>query len=843
MTTTVTTTSDSIGTISTTSTSTTFDGVVTDVSIIPYMRHQLVQFTADGLRPNRRIYFFFDDTEITDYIIKTDELTLDENSNVSIFSTGFSNADVITIGSNTHSALQASRLFLFDDDGSNKARKRILKLANSYGQFAVGATITGSITGNTGTIGVVKVQGGESLNTYFSSSTSNTIILPKKTQDIANNYWGTDGANTIILLPRKRRRGRSVKAYITGFDNVSRTLYLSQSNTPANLVTVYTESDLPQDDTSNNFAWTIGTEHYTDAEGKYAGTFSVPPAFFRTGERVFRIIDDVNNDPADCTTRADYRFVAAGVQVVKNDIVLNSPKIVTLPPKPSTTTTRRTAFNTSKQKQEKDPIAQTFFVDAANYPNGIFLTAVGLFFYNKDQILPVTVQIRPTVNGYPDSYEIVQYAETTIPAEFIETSTNASAETKATFDIPIYLAPGEYAIVVKSDSIEYEVFVSELGSKIIGTDRIVSEQPYVGSFFKSQNATTWDAYQTEDMTFKLYKATFSTSGQIDFYNDRPLGGDVVADELYAHVDDRKFPSTNIAYQHSYDSGVTYENYLPDTNYVPNTGRVTVSSTNGGTYRLRATLGTTDTNISPYLFNNLEQFFALENYIEEAELANADFTIEKAGAGYPNSTDIGLTISDYRGTGIANAYATTNSTGSIVSVNVTDAGYGYINTATVVITADNATTTNGSIVITSEASSRGGPALAKYISRPVTLAEGFDAGDIRVFLTAYKPSGTDIKVYYKVKSADDPDPFNSKDYTLMNQKTKSTIYSGLNSFNNKIEYEYEPFDTLNSISYSTSTTTFTSFNQYSIKIVLLSESTTKYPIVYDMRAIALPAMDT
>lgn len=837
--------SNSFGTITTTGQSTTFDGVITDVSIIPYMRSQLIQFTAEGLRPNRRVYFFFDDTDVSDYIVKTDELTLTENSNVSIFSTGFSNSDIIRIGTgNTHTALQGARLFLSDDDGTNRARKRILKVANSVGRFAIGATVTGSITGNTGTIGSIIVKGGESLNSYFNLSTANSIILPPKTQDVANNYWGTDGSNTIILIPNRRRRGRRVRASITGFDNVTRTLYLSSSNTPANLVSVYPDSDLAQDNTSNQVAWTIGTSHTTDFEGKYSGTFVVPPAFFRTGERVFRIIDDVNNDPADCTTRADYRFVAAGLQVVKNDIVLNSPKIVSLPPKPATTSVRTTRIvNEDKRTDRGDPIAQTFFVDSTSYPNGIFVSSVGLFFYNKDQILPVTVQIRPTVNGYPDSYEIIQYAETTIPAEFVEVSTDASVETRATFDIPIHLSPGEYALVIKSDSLEYEVFVSEVGSKIIGTDRTISKQPYLGSFFKSQNASTWDAIQLEDLTFKLYKAVFATAGTIDMYNESPLGGSASADALYAHIDDKKLPSTNVTYTHSYDSGSTYEAYTPDTTFVPNTGRVTILSSAGGTYRLRAALGTTDTHVSPYLFNNLNKFFALENYIDNGELSNTDFTVYKSGSGYPASANIGLTISDYRGSGYANAYATTNATGAIQSVTVTSPGYGYINAATVVITADNSTTTNASIKISSETDSSGGPAIAKYISRSVTLAEGFDAGDLRVFLTAYKPSGTDIKVYYKVKASDDPDSFASKEYTLMNQKTKSSLYSGLNSFNNKIEYEFEPYDTLNSISYTTSTTTYTSFNQYAIKIVLLSDATTKYPIVYDMRAIALPAMDT
>jgi hypothetical protein len=124
-----------------------------------------------------------------------------------------------------------------------------------------------------------------------------------------------------------------------------------------------------------------------------------------------------------------------------------------------------------------------------------------------------------------------------------------------------------------------------------------------------------------------------------------------------------------------------------------------------------------------------------------------------------------------------------------------------------------------------------------------LAEGFDAGDLRVFLTAYKPNGTDIKVYYKVKASDDPDAFDDKNYVLMNQKTLSTQYSLADNLDDVIEYEFEPYDSINSISYTTSTTTYTSFNEYAFKIVLLTNDTTSVPIVYDFRAVALPPMNT
>ena len=48
---------------------------------------------------------------------------------------------------------------------------------------------------------------------------------------------------------------------------------------------------------------------------------------------------------------------------------------------------------------------------------------------------------------------------------------------------------------------------------------IVSQQPLLGSLFKSQNGATWDPSQLEDLKFNLYRANFSsTSGSVNFYN-------------------------------------------------------------------------------------------------------------------------------------------------------------------------------------------------------------------------------------------------------------------------------------------------------------------------------------
>lgn len=827
-----------------------FDNGVLDVSIIPYMRHQLIQFSAEGLRPNRRVFFYFDDTEVTDDIVRPNEVVLTQNSANTLVNAGFSNNDFLTGNTSGGNAqvIAASRFYDFtnstpsaQDDGSAKDRKRILKLANVSGQFANSEGFLTSITGIGASIGAITVSGGETLSNFFENTSSNVVVLPQSAAVVANNYWGTSGANTIILMTNSRLGGRAVRAYIRGYDNVARKLYLA--NTLGDLITSNPTVSIPVSNTSpGQISWTIpanaNNEFYTDFEGKISGTFAIPAGQFRTGERVFRIIDALSNDPADATTRADYKFNSNGLKQVKNDIVVNRVE--------STTQIVQKTRTEVVQQTSNDPIAQTFFVDAKQHPNGIFLSGVGLYVRSKDEILPLKIEIRPTVNGYPNSYDVVPLSSVSIDAERITTSENATVETKFYFESPVYLPPGEWALVVRSDSLQYEVFTAELGGKIIGTNRTVSEQPYLGSFFKSQNASTWDAIQLEDLTFNLYKCVFASSGTVTLYNDLPVAN-ANADIIFTHLDDVKISNTAIRYSHSYDSGISTAGYDIDTDIVPSS-RVSFYNQSGnvGKYRLTASLSTEDTDVSPYLYTKGGKLIAVENYIDNAELAQTNFTITNTGSGYDANANIALTFAGLAGSG-ATAYALANGTGHIVTIIPGTPGSGYSQNISLYTANSNVGTsisaasgTGATIAISSELDPSGGPASAKYISRVVTLAQGFEATDLRIFLTAYKPSGTDILVYYKVKSPNDPEPFSDKGYTIMAQRTGAGVYSSQEGYRNSaIEYEFEPVDAANVISYSTSTSSYDTFNQFAIKIVLLSDDTTKVPVVYDMRAVALP----
>jgi hypothetical protein len=118
------------------------------------------------------------------------------------------------------------------------------------------------------------------------------------------------------------------------------------------------------------------------------------------------------------------------------------------------------------------------------------------------------MQIREVVNGYP-SRTIVPFGEVVLNPSSVNISDDASTSTKFTFPSPVYLQEKtEYSFCLLSNCNSYNAFVARLGDTQIGSNRTISENPYAGVFFKSQNGSTWTADQEEDIKFKINRAEF-----------------------------------------------------------------------------------------------------------------------------------------------------------------------------------------------------------------------------------------------------------------------------------------------------------------------------------------------
>ena len=161
--------------------------------------------------------------------------------------------------------------------------------------------------------------------------------------------------------------------------------------------------------------------------------------------------------------------------------------------------------------QRYDSLAQSFLIDAASYPDGLFATSIKVFFKTVDQSTPVILELREMSNGTPSS-TILPNGSVTIPGYAAAASSDASIGTVFRFDSPIYLKPSvEYCFVIKSTSMGYNAWCSQVGQIDINTGLIIDAQPFTGVLFKSDNDKSWTPDRSQDMKFDLYKADFDTT--------------------------------------------------------------------------------------------------------------------------------------------------------------------------------------------------------------------------------------------------------------------------------------------------------------------------------------------
>lgn len=83
----------------------------------------------------------------------------------------------------------------------------------------------------------------------------------------------------------------------------------------------------------------------------------------------------------------------------------------------------------------------------------------------------------------------------------------------------------------------------------------------------------------------------------------------------------------------------------------------------------------------------------------------------------------------------------------------------------------------------------GLATSKYISKRVTFGAGIYAEDLKIFLTAYRPAGSEIRVYAKLHNNADVDAFVTKSWTLLELEQNVDKYSNQNDVRDLIEYSY------------------------------------------------------
>ena len=517
----------------------------------------------------------------------------------------------------------------------------------------------------------------------------------------------------------------------------------------------------------------------------------------------------------------------------------------------------------------KQPIAQSFYVAE---PAGIYITKVDLFFKAADENAPISIEIRPMVNGFPSGGMILPGSVKSLPGSTFTSgasvSDDASVATEFRLDEPLYLAgQRDYALVVIADSKDYEIYVAQINEFVVGsTEKRVNKQPTLGSLFYSQNGTTFTAAQNQDLTFRIHKANFKfNSGIVSLSNatlpkqlleNNPISvdsGSSTVTVFHPHhgmqigqgvtlsgVDsagvggisaatlNKKYNITAVdytGYTFTADSSATsnirgggnsiqatknisYSTIFPNIQTLVPVG--TEVALSGRTTRNKSYAEDADTS-----FQKTSDFRSL-NILENTLLDNLQLVANDSAeinqidppGVKTKSLDFQLTL--FGDSAVAPMVDLQRSSVALIS-NVIDKQ------------ASGATTGfNVPLNFVDETSKTGGSAASKHLTRIVNLAE--EAVGLKIIIDANRPSSTDFQVFVRTGEADDIMP--EKTFTLVPQET--TVQSD----DNPTVFRQYTFlhgglggDIL-------------AFKKYQVKIVFRSTNQAFTPTLRNLRVIAL-----
>lgn len=462
---------------------------------VRFLRSRNIEFDALGLRPITRFYSFFEGIDVKNYIIpKLLEIQMISGT----FQTGE------TVETDPHFTSQYIKFRLctpnhkrgpFNGSPIEEFSKYTL---NPYTQ--------------------------QSMPTNYSSSSTFLNIDTRALEIPSEDFYGMIAPNMVLIGKTSGAKARISNIRLVS-DNSGRligSLYIPDQNTPSNPRWINGENTFTLIDTETIQTPTnIGDSRINESSGE-----------------------------AEFTSSAIRNITETNLLTTRNITILSSYNINTTT---ITNTTTNTTTNTQVQNQTPgsnnqvrvwethDPLAQSFYVLENT---GIFLTSVDVFFETKDNDnIPVTLQIRPLIAGVPSNI-VVPFSEVTLTPDQINLSTDATKPTKFKFPSPVYL-PGpqqlevrqspigsqqtsEFAVVLLSGSSSYRVFIAEQGKKVMlsgetsnnGTGIRLSQQPTLGSLFKSQNGSTWSPTQLEDLKYRLHRANFVNEGLVRFFNPK-----------------------------------------------------------------------------------------------------------------------------------------------------------------------------------------------------------------------------------------------------------------------------------------------------------------------------------
>ena len=379
----------------------------------------------------------------------------------------------------------------------------------------------------------------------------------------------------------------------------------------------------------------------------YLNTTDTPTVI--VGRKLLRVTNSATNLLSETTTAADGVFYVEGTYGTNESGILSTRK-----PDIRRQSVKSDQFITNIFNQENetdgtvsldglvDPLSQTFMVDPIQYPSGIMVKTVNIYFSAKGSLDTdsVTLMLKPTVNGYPHPSKVMPLGTTTVYNTAIATSTTGTTATAFTFSSPVLLMPGEtYAFSLLTTGSSFGVHASTVG---------YTKPAYImASFAASSGGHVITKNINQDIKFNVVACVFTSSGTVTLSNTQSseYGTSVNMHEYRLNIPDMLPTGTNIAYTEKLLAGpaanTAYSNVSNNKNTVAEAAKTyTPGSTN--VVDALATLSTTNQYVSPVIDTDRASVFLTENlvtsYVSVGEDTPDNVTaVNKAGSRYITKT--------------------------------------------------------------------------------------------------------------------------------------------------------------------------------------------------------------
>jgi hypothetical protein len=611
-----------------------------------------------------------------------------------------------------------------------------------------------------------------------------------------------------------------------------------------------------------------GANLVTDSTGTVYANFRIPnddTLKFRIGTKRFQLKDVANTQTQSAlvTTSAHGDYTSIPLSITQRGTsFINIPQLSRDVVSDERTLRRVIDQGGDDDGGNQDPLSQTFTVSAGD-SEGVFITKLDLFFGRKSTTYPITVQIREVENGFPTPTIVPFGSKTLQPSQVTANSSVATNATTFQFDSPVFLKNGtDYAftIIPGGNSDEYALWVGELGGTDVDTNELIHKQPASGVLFTSANDKTWNQIQSEDVKFNLYRANFTTS----------------TGTLYVENDDLDFFSYSTL-DGTFNIGEKVTNGLSASGFVKfidtANKKIHIESSTGGFGAANTITGTVSgataalSSIDNVVMNTLVPKIPSLTYANTS-LGFSVRSTSTSGVISSSYVTVDNEVENDFLDGEKKVYSKTNESG----LSAVDGSQKSLVIKGTLSTNDpnvspvlDTSRTNGIVIenvinnLTTDEHKTVGDAQMRFITNPVELADGQDAEDLKVFLTAYKPSGAGIDVYARIHNPEDGENFNDKDFTPLTQITASNTFSDSVDRTDFKEFEFgfsantdgQGFLTtansharLNTSNNEVVTyragdgSIYATYKTFALKIVMTSTGTNIVPLVNDLRAIAL-----